>query len=197
MSVPSNSAMIAALGVFVVAFLGLYAVLGSPVGAVLIAVGAAMLTAIAGYTVSAGTQRKKLTRQVSDTNRRINSLAARVTDIDTRASLLRACDTIPGLLERTAAVEPANWSMTARTMLDYLTSVESTLQRYVQIQDHPALYRDTEELLDRSRRVLAGFETFTAHSAGQIGEADLEPFFRDLAHLELMNPPQLPPNEER
>ncbi|MGW5373814.1 hypothetical protein ACWESM_00080 [Nocardia sp. NPDC003999] len=194
---PSNAAVIAALVVLVPTFLGLYAVLGSPVGAALVAVGVAVLTGLAGQSVAVVTRRGRLTRRVSETNRRVATLAARVTDADTRVALLRACGTIPRLLDRTETVDPASLSMTSRKLLDYLVSVESALRRYVEIQDHRSAYRDAEALLIRSRRTLAGFEAFAAHSAEQIGEADLASFFRDLAHLELLNPLQLPPSEER
>ncbi|MGQ4599432.1 hypothetical protein [Nocardia sp. R6R-6] len=193
---PGNAALIAALVVLVSAFLGLYAVIGSPIGAMLVAAGAAVLTALAGQQVSVATKGSRLARRVSKTNRRVAVLAARVSDAETRASLLRACDIIPRLLQRTGTVDPANLSMTAHKLLEYLASVESALRRYLEIQDHRSSYRDAEALLARSRRVLAGFETFAAHGAEQAGEANLESFFRDLAHLELMNPPQLPSSEE-
>ncbi|MGQ4615138.1 hypothetical protein [Nocardia sp. R7R-8] len=194
---PGNAAVVAALVVLVSAFLGLYAVLGSPLGAALVAVGAAVLTGVAGQSLAAVARRRRLTRRVSETNQRVAALAARVTDTDTRAALLRACDTIPRLVEHTETVDPASLSMTANKLLDYLVSVESALRRYVEIQDRPSAYRDAEALLIRSRGALAGFEAFAAQSAEQVGEADLASFFRDLAHLELMNPLQLPPSEER
>ncbi|MBF6335464.1 hypothetical protein IU450_06150 [Nocardia abscessus] len=194
---PGNAALIAALVVLVPTFLALYAVIGSPAGAALVAIGAAVLTALAGQWVSALTLRRRLVRRVAETNQRVATLAARVGDTETRASLLRACDIVPRLLDRTETADPASLPMTARKLLDYLASVESALRRYVEIQDHRSSYRDAEALLSRSRRVLAGFETFAAHGAEQIGEANLESFFRDLAHLELMNPPQLPPSEDR
>ncbi|WP_174185504.1 hypothetical protein [Nocardia barduliensis] len=193
---PGNAASIAALVVLVASFLTLYAVLGSPVGAALVAIGAAVLTALAGQWVSVIVQRRRLPRLVSETNQRVAALAARVGDAGTRASLLRACDIVPRLLERTETVDPASLAMTSRKLLDYLASVESALRRYVEIQDHRSSYRDAEALLEGSRRVLAGFEAFAAHGAEQVGEADLASFFRDLAHLELMNPPRLPPSEE-
>ncbi|MDE1674242.1 hypothetical protein [Nocardia gipuzkoensis] len=193
---PGNAALIAALVVLVPAFLGLYAVIGSPVGAALVAIGAAVLTALAGQWVSALTLRRRLVRRVAETNQRVATLAARVADTETRAALLRACDIVPRLIDRTETVDPASVPMTARKLLDYLASVESALRRYVEIQDHRSSFRDAEALLSRSRRVLAGFETFAAHGAEQVGDANLESFFRDLAHLELMNPPQLPPTEE-
>ncbi|WP_306361531.1 hypothetical protein [Nocardia sp. CC227C] len=194
---PGNSAAIAALAVLVAVFLGLYALLGTALGAALVAVGAAVLTALAAQSISGVAGRRRLARRVADTNRRVAALAARVADAETRASLLRACDTVPRLLERTEKADPASLPMTSNRLLDYLVSVESTLERHVEIQEHRGSYRDAEELLARSRRALVGFETFAAHAAAQVGEADLVTFFRDLAHLELMNPPQLPPREDR
>ncbi|WP_067853911.1 hypothetical protein [Nocardia shimofusensis] len=193
---PSNLAVFAALAVFVPLFLGLYALLGSAAGAAATAFGAAVLAGLAGQSVGAIRRRTEQIRQVAATNRRVEGLAVQVWDADTRASLLSACGVVPHLLARTEAVDPAGLPVIAGKLLDYLASVESALRRYVEIQDNASTYRDAEALLARGRLTLAGFEHFAAHSADQIGEADLAPFFRDLAHLELMNPPRLPPSED-
>jgi hypothetical protein len=194
--VPNNSAVIAALAVLVASFLGLYAVLGSAGGAALVAAGAAVLAGLAGHTVSQSARRRRSARDVSEVNGRVAAVAARVSHAATRSSLLRACDTVPRVLERTGTVDPAALPATLHKLHDYLLSVESALRRYVEIQDHPSSYRDAENLLVAGRRTLTGFESFAAHAAGQVGEANLESFFRDLAHLELMTPPRLPPSEE-
>lgn len=193
---PSNSAVIAALVVLVAAFLGLYAVLGSPVGAALVAVGAALITALAGQQISAAAGKARLARQVRESNARVARLAGRVSDPTTRASLLRACDIVPTLLDRTERVDPASLSMTSHKLLDYLESVESVLNRYLEMQTHPGRYQSADMLLLRSRRVLTGFEDFAVQAAEQVGEANMRTFFTDLAHLELMNPPTLPPSED-
>lgn len=193
---PNNTAVIAALMVLVPVFLGLYAVLGTPAGAALVAVGAALLAGVAGQLISQTVQHRRLARAVSEANTRVAVLAARVDHPATRASLLHACDTVPRLLARTENADPAALPMTLHKLADYLGSVESALRRYVEIQDHPAAYREADELLATGRRALTGFESFADHAAGQIGEANLESFFRDLAHLELMNPPRWPPSEE-
>ncbi|WP_280398610.1 hypothetical protein [Nocardia carnea] len=193
---PDNAAVIAALVVFVPAFLGLFAVLGTPVGAALVAVGAAVLAGLAGQAVSQRARRDRLARAVAEANSRVAALATQVSHPATRASLLHACDTVPRLLARTAEADPAALPMTLHKLSDYLGSVESVLRRYLEIQEYPSSYRDADRLLANSRRTLTGFESFANHAAEQIGEANLESFFRDLAHLELMNPPRLPPSEE-
>ncbi|UFS96401.1 hypothetical protein [Nocardia huaxiensis] len=197
MRLPSNIAVITALVALVVSFLGLYAVLGSLAGAALVAAGAALLTGIVGQTLSAGSGLRKLNREVNDRNQKVAQLASRVGDAETRASLLRACERIPVLLERTEKADPATLSTTSQKLIDYLASVESVLDRYLEIQAHPAAFHNAEALLVHSSRVLAGFETFAVHSADQVGEQDMERFFTALAHLELMNPPGLPRSEDR
>ncbi|MBL1079346.1 hypothetical protein JK358_33570 [Nocardia sp. 2] len=194
---PSNTAVITALVALVIAFLGLYAVLGSAGGAALVAVGVAVLAGVAGQSFSKASGRRQLTRSVQDRNQRVAQLAARVGDGETRASLLRACERIPVLLERTEKHDPASLSMTSGKLLDYLASVESVLDRYLEIQAHPAAFHNADALLTHSARVLAVFETFAVHSADQVGQQDMERFFTALAHLELLNPPGLPRSEDR
>ncbi|UGT41427.1 hypothetical protein LTV02_36795 [Nocardia yamanashiensis] len=194
---PGNTVLITALAVLVAAFLGIYAVLGSVAGAALVAAGLAVLTVVAGQPIATARQRKQRARQVHKAAVRVAALAGRVTDAPTRAALLRACDTVPRVLERTEKLDPAALSTVSEHLRGGLTGVESALERYLEIQAHPTAYTDAETLLARGREVLCGFEGFTAHAAEQFGAADLTGFFTDLAHLELIFPTRLPPSEER
>lgn len=194
---PSNSVLITTLAVLAVSFLGLYAVLGSALGAALIAAGVAALAGLAGQALSIEARKRALARRVRESTVRVATSASRVRDTETRAALLRACDIIPRLLERAEKVDPAHLSLISETLLNGLGSVESVLERYLEMQEHPARFRDADKLLARSRLVLTGFENFAAHTAEQVGDADLESFFTDLARLELSYPPMLPPSEER
>ncbi|WP_067539677.1 hypothetical protein [Nocardia crassostreae] len=194
---PSNSVLIAALVVLAASFLGLYAVLGSALGAALVAAGAAVIVSSAGQSISAARARRALQRRVQKSNARVAYLAGQVTDVHTRASLLRACDTVPVLLSRTETVDPASLSTTYRALDDYLGSVEAVLERYLEIQNRPGRYHDAAALLAHSRQVLTGFEAFAEHSAEQVRGANMESFFTALAHLELLSPPPLPRIEDR
>lgn len=194
---PSNSVLITTLAVLVLSFLGLYAVLGSAVGAACVAAGAAVLTALAGQALSERARQGALTREVREGTRRVAARAGRVADPETRAALLRACEIIPALVERTESVDPSRLPALREALRTGLTTVESVLDRYLEMQEHPARFRDTDRLLARSREVLRGFEHFAAHTAEQIGDPDLESFFTDLARLELSYPPVLPPSEDR
>ncbi|MGV9412555.1 hypothetical protein ACWDOP_21825 [Nocardia sp. NPDC003693] len=194
---PSNSVLITTLAVLVLSFLGLYAVLGSAVGAACVAAGAAVLTALAGQALSERARQGALTRAVREGARRVAARAGRVADPETRAALLRACEIIPALVERTESVDPSRLPALREALRTGLTTVESVLDRYLEVQEHPARFRDADRLLARSREVLRGFEHFAAHTAEQIGDPDLESFFTDLARLELSYPPVLPPSEDR
>ncbi|MFE6859468.1 hypothetical protein [Nocardia sp. NPDC057668] len=194
---PSNSVLITTLAVLVLSFLGLYAMLGSAAGAACVAAGAAVLTALAGQALSDRARRGALSRELSAATLRVAARAGRVADPETRAALLRACDIIPSLVERTERADPGQLPALAAGLRGGLASVESVLDRYLEMQEHPARFRDTDRLLARSREILRGFEHFAAHTAEQIGDPDLESFFTDLARLELSYPPVLPPSEDR
>ncbi|WP_067828207.1 hypothetical protein [Nocardia inohanensis] len=194
---PGNTVLITALAVLVAAFLGIYAMLGSVGGAALVAVGIAVLTVLAGQQIAAARERKQLAQRVRRATVRVAALAGRVTDTDTRGAVLRGCDAVPRVLERTEKLDPDSLSTISEQLLGGLTGVESALERYLEIQAHPDTYPDAATLLRRGREALRGFEGFTTHAAEQVGAADLTGFFTDLAHLELIFPTQLPPSEER
>ncbi len=194
---PSNTVAIAALAGFVVAFLAVFGVLGSVPGAALVALGAALLTGVVTQQATAGTARRLPTRKALAANTRVARLAMGVRDNPTRESLQRACAIVPTLLARTERADPDSLPATSVKMLDYLSSVESVLTQYLDIQHSPAGYRNGEELLAKGRNTLAGFESFAEQSAASVADANLDAFFTGLARLELMNPPQLPRSEDR
>ncbi|GAA1844345.1 hypothetical protein [Asanoa iriomotensis] len=185
--------LLAAVAVFVVAFLLTRSLLWPPLLAFVAAVGTyLMLDDRSRRQVDnddyAAEARSRVTEALGRV-KRIRASARSVSNPAARASLDQAADHVTELFDRVRRTAPNSLYSTASQLNGHLSSLEGVLIQYLDIQAKPGLYRDPVALARSGEQAFQRFAEFTLDSVRLVNQGDIAQY---QANLETVAPPELP-----
>lgn len=186
-------ALLAAVGVFVGAYLVTGSLLWSPVLAAVASIGVyLMLDDRTPARVRDDRYGEDAARKVDEALAVIRDIRKRTKEIasaQARHHLQQACDAVPELLDRVRVTSPNSLFSSASRLSAHLASLSGVLAQYLDIQRKPAFYPDAPRLLEGGEQAFARFSEFAIDSVRLVNSGELAQY---KANLETVAPPKIP-----
>ncbi len=128
-------------------------------------------------------------REVEQTIARAVDASRKVRNPVVRASIARAGEVIPELLDRLAASQPSSLYSSAARLAGHARSLQGLVEQYADIEAHPSYYHDAPALLAEGERAIERFDAFALESIRLVNQGEMATY---QANLDTVAPPEIP-----
>lgn len=132
---------------------------------------------------------KALVRKTNALLAQADGLARQLSDPGLRAAIGRSRRTVAELLGRVEEDQPTSLYSSASKFAGHAESLLSVVDAYVDIERHPAYYRDAPALLEQGAQAIRRFDEFAIESIQLVNQGDMADY---QANLNTVAPPAIP-----
>lgn len=132
---------------------------------------------------------KALVRKTNALMAQADSRARELSDPSLRVAIGRSRRTVAQLLERVEEDQPTSLYSSASKFAGHAQSLVKVVDAFVDIEQHPAYYRNAPALLEQGAQAIRRFDEFAIESIQLVNQGDMADY---QANLNTVAPPAIP-----